>query len=115
MAGSGDPWFSNLEVATARALAASPAPFSVEVANGTMSLGLYAPRGHDPQQPHAQDEIYIIACGHGDFVRGDARRPFRTGDAFFVPAGMPHRFENFSDDFLARVVFYGPNGGEPPA
>jgi hypothetical protein len=32
----------------------------------------------------------------------------------FVPAGQIHRFENFSSDFAVWVVFYGPEGGEPP-
>jgi hypothetical protein len=29
-----------------------------------------------------------------------------------VPAGVPHRFVDFSDDFETWVVFYGPKGGE---
>ncbi|MDQ3378133.1 MAG: cupin domain-containing protein, partial [Actinomycetota bacterium] len=36
------------------------------------------------------------------------------GDALFVPAGVEHRFENFTDDLVAWVVFYGPEGGEEP-
>jgi mannose-6-phosphate isomerase-like protein (cupin superfamily) len=106
------PWFASFEEATAHAVASSPTPFSVEVTNGSMRLGLYAPRGHDPQEPHAQDEIYVVARGSGEFVRDTERRTFAPGDALLVPAGMPHRFENFSDDFLVWVVFYGPSGGE---
>ncbi len=34
------------------------------------------------------------------------------GDAFFVAAGVAHKFENFSSDFATWVVFYGPPGGE---
>jgi hypothetical protein len=30
----------------------------------------------------------------------------------FAPAGVVHRFEDFSDDFLVRIFFYGPEGGE---
>jgi len=30
----------------------------------------------------------------------------------FVPAGVEHRFEHFSEDFSTWVVFYGPRGGE---
>ena len=37
-----------------------------------------------------------------------------TGEALFVPAGVEHRFEDFTDDFAAWVVFYGPEGGERP-
>ena len=72
--------------------------------HGSMLTELYAPRGHDPQQPHTQDELYFIHSGQGDFVQGDERHRFKAGDAFFVPAGQVHRFENFSDDFATWVV-----------
>ncbi|MFN7855966.1 MAG: cupin domain-containing protein [Acidovorax sp.] len=80
--------------------------------HGSMRTELYAPRGHDPQQPHTQDELYFVLSGHGVFVQGDERHPFTAGDALFVPAGQVHRFEDFSDDFATWVVFWGPPGGE---
>ena len=80
--------------------------------HGTMELGFYKPKGTDDQSPHTQDEIYIVQSGSGWFVCGDDRYPFETGQALFVPAGVVHRFEEFSDDFAAWVVFYGPEGGE---
>lgn len=86
--------------------------YGVLLAHGTMELGFYKPDGTDPQQPHEQDEIYVIQSGSGTFVCGDERTPFEPGEALFVPAGVVHRFENFSDDFAAWVVFYGPKGGE---
>lgn len=86
--------------------------FATGFAHGTMTTELYAPRGTDPQTPHIQDELYFIAQGSGDFVLADQRYACRAGDAFFVPAGMPHRFENFTGDFATWVVFWGPQGGE---
>lgn len=86
--------------------------YGVLLEHGTMELGYYKPDGVDPQQPHAQDEIYIVQSGSGFFVCGDERRPFEAGEALFVPAGVIHRFEDFSDDFAVWVVFYGPDGGE---
>lgn len=80
--------------------------------HGSMRLGMYAPRGHDPQQPHAQDELYFVLSGTGVLVHGDERCEFETGDALFVAAGVEHRFEAFSEDFGAWVVFWGPDGGE---
>jgi hypothetical protein len=32
----------------------------------------------------------------------------------FSPAGVPHLFEDFTDDFGTWVIFYGPEGGERP-
>ena len=87
-------------------------PYAVGFEHGSMSLGFYAPHGHDPQQPHKQDEIYIVQTGTGTIVIGSERTGFSPGDAFFVPAGIEHRFEDFSDDFSTWVVFWGPQGGE---
>ena len=82
--------------------------------HGSLELRYYAPRGVDPQSPHARDEVYVVASGRGWFVRGGERVPFETGDVLFVAAGDEHRFEEFSDDFATWVVFYGPEGGERP-
>ena len=80
--------------------------------HGTLRVGMYAPRGHDPQTPHEQDEVYVVMSGSGEFVSGDQRHAFGTGDVLFVPAGVAHRCEAFSDDLAVWVIFYGPNGGE---
>ena len=91
----------------------SPGSLAADIfAHGTLSLEYYAPRVTDPQGPHERDELYCIASGSGWFCNGDVRHRFETGDALFVPAGAKHRFEDFSDDFGAWVIFYGPVGGE---
>jgi mannose-6-phosphate isomerase-like protein (cupin superfamily) len=79
---------------------------------GSMSVGLYAPVGADPQKPHARDEIYIIHTGTGELVIDGVRNACRPGDVFFVGSGAEHRFEKFSEDFSTWVVFWGPPGGE---
>lgn len=86
--------------------------YGVLLKHGTLELGYYTPTGSDPQEPHDQDEVYIVQSGTGYFVHGENREPFEPGDALFVPAGDQHRFEEFSDDFAAWVIFYGPQGGE---
>ena len=86
--------------------------YGVLLQHGSMELGFYKPAGSDPQKPHDQDEVYIVQSGSGYFVHGESRQAFARGDALFVPAGDVHRFEDFSDDFAAWVVFYGPGGGE---
>jgi mannose-6-phosphate isomerase-like protein (cupin superfamily) len=80
--------------------------------HGTLSVEIYAPRGNDPQTPHTRDEIYIVVSGSGEFVFGDQRAKFSTGDFLFAPAGVSHRFENFTNDLAVWVFFYGPEGGE---
>ncbi len=80
--------------------------------HGSLEVELYAPRETDLQQPHTRDEVYVVAKGSGTFVEGDQRVHFAPGDVLFVPAGVPHRFEDFTDDLAVWVMFYGPEGGE---
>jgi mannose-6-phosphate isomerase-like protein (cupin superfamily) len=82
--------------------------------HGSMLLKLFSPVQTDTQQPHTQDELYVVARGNGWFVNGEARHAFQPGDVLFVPAGVTHRFEDFSEDLMLWVVFYGPQGGEKP-
>ena len=103
-----------IDVASAiAALPAAPAEqYTIVHRHGTFEAGLYAPRGVDDQTPHTRDEAYVVVKGSGFFVCGDARRPFAPGELLFVPAGVIHRFEWFSDDLTVWVIFYGPDGGE---
>lgn len=75
--------------------------------HGSMQLKYYAPQKIDPQTPHRQNELYIIASGSGTFFKNGERVPFKTGDVLFVPAQEEHRFENFTEDFATWVIFYG--------
>ena len=108
-----------ITLAAARQQLPQPTPdalrFATLLQHGTMSVEIYAPVGHDAQTPHRQDELYLVIAGHGTFRNGAERHPFGPGDVLFVPAGVEHRFEEFSADFETWVIFYGPEGGEHPA
>ena len=80
--------------------------------HGTLELRWYAPKQQDGQVPHDRDEVYVVVSGRGWFRRGTERISFGPGDALFVAAHVPHRFEDFTDDFATWVMFYGPVGGE---
>ncbi len=86
--------------------------FIAGMAHGTMSVELYKPDKIDLQTPHEQDELYVILRGVGTFFLDGERMPFKEKDLLFVPAGIEHRFENFTDDFMTWVIFYGKKGGE---
>lgn len=86
--------------------------FTTVMQRGSMSVEYYAPQKKDLQKPHKQDELYIIASGTGTFTRDNEKVDCKTGDVLFVPAGIEHRFENFTEDFATWVIFYGPVGGE---
>lgn len=87
-------------------------PFQVLFEHGTLQVEMYAPQGEDLQEPHTRDEVYVISRGSGTFFCDGKRTPCSVGDFLFVPAGIDHRFENFSDNFATWVVFYGQEGGE---
>jgi mannose-6-phosphate isomerase-like protein (cupin superfamily) len=101
------------------AMARIPTPegkrFATVLEYGSLLVEIYAPRGTDPQQPHTRDEAYIVVQGSGEFINGESRAPFTPGDLLFVPAGIEHRFVNFTDDLILWVIFCGPEGGEANA
>jgi mannose-6-phosphate isomerase-like protein (cupin superfamily) len=93
-------------------LAASGKEFVALFGHGSLEVEIYKPDKVDRQKPHTRDEIYVVIAGWGFFVSGPERKPFEPGEVLFAPAGMPHRFEEFTEDFVTWVFFYGPAGGE---
>ncbi|HEV7621638.1 MAG TPA: cupin domain-containing protein [Flavisolibacter sp.] len=83
-------------------------PFVVLIKNGDMSVEYYKPSDTDKQTAHKQDEVYVIASGSGKFLSGNNIIEFTNGDVLFVPAGMSHHFQDFTQDFATWVIFYGP-------
>jgi len=105
----------NSEISTdtaARLLKESRALFTEVFKHGSLVVEFYKPDKVDTQKPHDRDEIYVVATGTGVFYNGGKRWDFRPGDFLFVPAGVEHRFELFTEDFSTWVFFYGPVGGE---
>jgi mannose-6-phosphate isomerase-like protein (cupin superfamily) len=104
------------KVTVSEAVAQLPGPngerFAAMLEHGSLVIEIYAPRGSDPQTPHTRDELYTVVTGIGFFVNGESRESFGPGDLLFVPAGVVHRFEDFTDDLVVWVMFYGPEGGE---
>lgn len=100
----------------ASAQAALPDPVrgqvSARLLRGSAKVLFYAPHPEDPQQPHKQDEVYIVASGSAAFETAEGMRPVTRGEAIFVAAGQQHRFVDISEEFSTWVLFYGPEGGE---
>ena len=75
-----------------------------------LSLGLFAPGpGYDDvQDPHGQDEVYVVL--NGDAVLDVSGEPHLVGPGTvaYVPRGTPHHFCNVSDDLRVVVVFAPP-------
>lgn len=78
----------------------------------SLSGGIYVlPAGAvDEQEPHGEDEVYVVVAGASCFTAGEVTREVRAGDVLFVAAGVPHRFHDISDELRIIVVFAPPEG-----
>ena len=83
----------------------------------SMSGGLYflAAGATDGQSPHTEDELYVVLTGRALFTAGGETRDAGAGDVIFVPANLPHRFHDITDDLTLVVVFAPPEYSAGPA
>jgi mannose-6-phosphate isomerase-like protein (cupin superfamily) len=72
-----------------------------------LSVGTYriVAGGSDDQQPHSEDEIYVVKAGRARLVAGDESAAVGPGSVLFVPAGEVHRFVDVTEDLEVLVVF----------
>src|SRR3954447_23077543 len=71
-----------------------------------VELGVYvlvAPEA-DRQQPHDDDEIYVVLEGSGTLTVDGTPVDVKEGDAVFVEAGAEHRFTAYEQ--LALLVLF---------
>ena len=68
--------------------------YEVVHASPGLELGVYVLVAPEPdrQQPHADDEIYVVLEGSGVLQVADEPVSLGEGDAVFVEAGAEHRF-----------------------
>ena len=78
----------------------------------TLSSGVYrvAAGGIDDQEPHAQDEVYVVLSGAADLEVEGRRTPVATGSVAFVARRAAHRFVAVTEDLEVAVVFAPPEG-----
>lgn len=79
----------------------------------SMSLGLYVlpAGGDDPQQPHGEDEVYVVLRGHANVRVAGELRAVEPGSVVFVPARVEHRFVDITEELALAVVFAPAEGG----
>jgi mannose-6-phosphate isomerase-like protein (cupin superfamily) len=86
---------------------ASERPYHEFLRTEAMSGGLYClpAGGFDAQRPHEEDEVYLLLEGAADFRMGDRVTPVQAGDVLYVPARLPHRFEQIRESLTMLVLF----------
>jgi mannose-6-phosphate isomerase-like protein (cupin superfamily) len=75
-----------------------------------MSAGLYVlgVGATDPQQPHAEDELYHVVSGRAVLRVGEEDQPVTAGSTVFVAARVAHRFHSITEELVTLVVFAPP-------
>lgn len=78
-----------------------------------MSAGLYTLSADesDIQQPHREDEIYVVLAGAATFTGGGESALVSSGSVIFVPAYEEHRFRDITADLEVVVIFAPPETG----
>lgn len=71
-----------------------------------LELGVYVLVAPEPdrQQPHADDEVYVVLEGTGVLEVSGESVPVDVGHAVFVEAGAEHRFTAY--EHLAVLVIF---------
>ena len=75
-----------------------------------LEIGVYVLWAPEPdhQQPHADDEVYIVLEGWGTLDVEGTSIPLEPGRAAFVPAGAQHQFVGYEQ--LSVLVIFARRG-----
>jgi quercetin dioxygenase-like cupin family protein len=81
-----------------------------------LSVGTYSipAGGVDDQEPHTENEIYVVTAGRAVLRADGDRFPVGPGSVVFVAAGEEHRFTDVTEDLAAFVVFAPAEGARSP-
>jgi mannose-6-phosphate isomerase-like protein (cupin superfamily) len=87
-------------------LRASGGGYEVVHESPGLELGVYVLVAPEPdrQQPHEDDEVYVVLDGTGTLEVEGEQVEVREGKAVFVPAGADHRFVGYEQ--LALLVIF---------
>jgi mannose-6-phosphate isomerase-like protein (cupin superfamily) len=71
-----------------------------------LEVGVYVLVAPEPdrQQPHEDDELYVVLEGRGVLEVEGESTPVTEGSAVFVPAGADHRFTGY-EGLSVLVIF----------
>jgi mannose-6-phosphate isomerase-like protein (cupin superfamily) len=78
-----------------------------------MSVGTYSipAGGVDDQQPHHEEEVYVVTGGRAVLDVAGERVPVGAGSVVHVAARAPHRFVEVAEDLTVLVFFAPPYSG----
>ncbi|MFL5982225.1 MAG: cupin domain-containing protein [Gaiellaceae bacterium] len=103
------------EIAAAKErLAAAGGGYEVVHDSAGLEVGVYVLVAPEPdrQQPHEDDELYVVLEGTGILEIEGEEAAVREGSALFVPAGAEHRFTAYEN--LSVLVIFERKAAESP-
>jgi mannose-6-phosphate isomerase-like protein (cupin superfamily) len=91
-------------------LAAASGGYEIVHRSPGLEIGVYVLVAPEPdtQQPHADDEVYVVLEGRGTLETGGQAFRVSEGDALFVEAGAEHRFTGY-ESLSLLVTFTRPD------
>lgn len=95
--------------------AGEPTHWAEQLASADLSVGTYSipAGGRDDQQPHREDEIYVVTAGRARLVTDSGTTDVGPGDTVYVPAMENHTFTDITEDLALLVFFAPPYSGRP--
>ena len=92
--------------AAKRRLQAGSGGYEIVHQSTSLEIGVYVLVAPEPdrQQPHDDDEVYVVLEGHGTLDVEGTKTDLREGNAIFVPAGAEHRFSGY-EQLSVLVIF----------
>jgi quercetin dioxygenase-like cupin family protein len=78
----------------------------------SLSMGLYRVKAgqSDEQQPHTEDEVYLVLSGKASYRAGEHEQAVAPGALIFVERSVEHRFFDITEDLTVLVFFAPPEG-----
>lgn len=96
-----------------RRLEAGDGGYEVVHASPGLEVGVYVLVAPEPdhQQPHEDDELYVVLEGRGVLSVEGKAIPVVQGQAIFVPAGAEHQFTGYEG--LSVLVIFARRSAAP--
>jgi mannose-6-phosphate isomerase-like protein (cupin superfamily) len=101
--------------AVRRRLASGSGGYEVVHTSPGFEVGVYVLVAPEPdrQQPHEDDELYVVLDGSGVLTVEGESIPVREGESIFVPAGADHQFTGYEG--LSVLVIFARGSATPRA
>jgi mannose-6-phosphate isomerase-like protein (cupin superfamily) len=95
-----------LLIQAAKARLAESGGYEIVHQSSGLEVGVYMLVAPEPdrQQPHDDDEVYIVLDGRGTLDVEGERYELTEGDSVFVPAGAQHQFVGY-EELCVLVIF----------